>query len=261
MMEKWFWLKASAVVLAAGSAVLWGVHFLNDPDYVVQKLYLVGRVEGASAVEVEQAVESARLGNLFLTDIEAVRAAVEDLSWVKEARVVRVWPDALRIDIERYESVAIWEDGRLVAGDGRLFSANDESIERLAQMPMFSGDAAYTAQAAAYLPAFREALSGMNARLKAVNVSFRGSWSVTTESQTMPPVTIELGRAFTEVTPVEKLKRVVRHFDHICSVMRGYPPRIDARYRDAFAVQYPSRASGQLWIKEHQSNQVKKGEG
>ncbi len=259
MSEKMFWLKAAAFVLVTGGAALWGAHFLSDPGFSVQKLYLVGRVEGTSAAEVQQAVEAVRPGNLVLTDIEAVRTAVEDLSWVKKARVVRVWPDALRIDIERYDAVAIWEDGRLVAADGRLFTANDESIERLAQMPMFSGDAAYTAQAAAYLPAFREALDGMNARLKAVNVSFRGSWSVTTESQTMPPVTIELGRAFTEMTPVEKLKRVVKHFNHICTVMRGYPPKIDARYRDAFAVQYPSRASGQIWLKEHESKQAKKG--
>lgn len=258
---KFFWIKAAAVLLIAGGATVGTVRFLHNPDFAVRRLYLLGGVEGSSVAEVSQAVASAMPENLLFTDIDAVSEAVEALSWVKSARVTRVWPDGLRIDIDRYRAVAIWEDGRLVAADGRLFTANDESIERLAQMPMFSGDPAYAAQAAAYLPAFQAAVAGLKARLKAVHVSFRGSWSVTAESQTLPAVTIELGRAFTTGTPVEKLQRVVRHFDHLCRVMQGYPQKIDARYRDAFAAQLPDRASVELWAKEHAPQKVKKGEG
>ena len=151
---KFFWIKAAAVLLIAGGGTVGTVRFLHNPDFAVRRLYLLGGVEGSSVAEVSQAVTSAVPGNLLFTDIDAVSEAVEALSWVKSARVTRVWPDGLRIDIDRYRAVAIWEDGRLVAADGRLFTANDESIERLAQMPMFSGDPAYAAQAAAYLPAF-----------------------------------------------------------------------------------------------------------
>ena len=257
---KLVWVKAAVTLLIVVAGVLGTVRFLHDPAYAVRRLYILGGVEGSSVAEVEQAVASVGRGHILLTDIRAVSDAVEELSWVKSARVTRVWPDALRIDIDRYRAVAIWEDGRLVASDGRLFTANDESIERLAQMPLFTGDPSYSAQAAAYLPAFREAVAGMKARLKSVNVSFRGSWSVTAESQTMPSVTIELGRAFTTATPVEKLKRVVKHYGYLCRVMQGYPQKIDARYRDAFAAQLPNRASVELWAKENNSQSVKKGE-
>ena len=260
MSMKLVWIKTALAVLVAVAVTVGFVRFKHAPGFSVRTLYVAGPVEGSGVTEVTQAVQTVPLGNLLLTDIDAVRAAVREVSWVKDARVVRVWPDALRIDVERYEAVAIWEDGRLVAADGRLFVANDESIERLAQMPVLSGDPAYAAQAVAYLPQFQSAVSKMPARLKGIYVSFRGSWRITVESQVMPNVTIELGRAFTEATPVEKLQRVTRHFSHICRILRGYPQQIDARYRDAFAAQLPNRASVRLWLKEHDPDQLKKGE-
>ena len=257
---KLLWIKITIALVVVAAGVLGVARFLEDPDFSVKKLYVVGRVEGSSLAEVEAAVANTNPGHILFADIEAVRSAVADLSWVKNVRVVRVWPDGLRIDIDRYEAVAIWEDGRLVAPDGRLFTTNDESIERLAQMPMFSGDPAYAAQAASYLTQFREAVATVDARLKAVHVSYRGSWSVTAESQSIPPVTIELGRAFTEATPVEKLQRVMKYFKHTCNVLRGYPQRIDARYRDAFAAQLPNRASVQQWVRDNAGVTTMKGD-
>ena len=46
----------------------------------------------------------------------------------------------------------------------------------------------------------------------------------------------------------------------LCRIMQGYPLRIDARYRDAFAAQLPNAESAKLWRLEHPAVQ-KKGEG
>lgn len=45
---------------------------------------------------------------LPLADIEN---AFENLAWIKEAQVIRVWPDRLRVIVTEYEPVVIWQDG------------------------------------------------------------------------------------------------------------------------------------------------------
>lgn len=58
---------------------------------------LCGRPGGKQAVE--SAFRSRPLGNILLCDIEKLRSQIRSLSWVKEARIRKVFPAALRIEI------------------------------------------------------------------------------------------------------------------------------------------------------------------
>lgn len=259
MQKKRVWrcvFVAAALLAAAGGAY----RFLTSEANTVRELYIVGDVKGPSVNEMQQVVQRTVQGTLFTVNLKAVKEAVQELSWVQSASVERVWPDGLKVTVIKHNPVAIWEDGRLVSSEGILFTGNDESIEKLADMPMFSGDAAYSVQAVQYLPAFMKAAKALGGRLKGVHASYRGSWSVTVELKTTPVVTIELGRALTENSPVERLERVVKHYPDLCRIMQGCPLRIDARYRDAFAAQLPNAESARLWRLEHPAVQ-KKGEG
>lgn len=259
MQKKRVWrcvFVAAALLAAAGGAY----RFLTSEANTVRELYIVGDVKGPSVNEMQQVVQRTVQGTLFTVNLKAVKEAVQELSWVQSASVERVWPDGLKVTVIKHNPVAIWEDGRLVSSEGILFTGNDESIEKLADMPMFSGDAAYSVQAVQYLPAFMKAAKALGGRLKGVHASYRGSWSVTVELKTTPVVTIELGRALTENSPVERLERVVKHYPDLCRIMQGYPLRIDARYRDAFAAQLPNAESAKLWRLEDPAVQ-KEGEG
>lgn len=64
------------------------------------------RVEGAERTPATAVVEAARVargGNLFAVDVQAVRAAVEALPWVRSARVVRTVPSTLTIAVEEWK--------------------------------------------------------------------------------------------------------------------------------------------------------------
>ena len=154
----------------------------------------------------------------------------------------RLWPDSLYIEVKRHQSVAIWEDGRLVSEDGVLYVSNDEPIERLLQLPAFSGDPQYAEQAVRYLPRFNEEARRIDARVKAVKVTFRGSWSVVLESPRFDSMEIELGRALTQGGPINRLRQVLDSMDRVVAMLKAYPERIDARYKNAFAAQLPPQA-------------------
>jgi cell division protein FtsQ len=59
-----------------------------------------------------------RLGNILLCDLEAVRAQVRGLAWVKDASVQKVFPSSLRITVVERAPFALLERGGLHLADG-----------------------------------------------------------------------------------------------------------------------------------------------
>ena len=164
---------------------------------MLQRLEMTGDVQKVPLARLKEAVEPAAAGKTFFTvDLKAVRDAAETVPWVQYAAVRRVWPDALMIDVTVYEAAAVYEDGRLVSGEGQLFSANPDEG----------------------------------------SLSDRGSWTLTIESPTIPPTKIELGRDANGAAVEERLRQVGEAYPRIVEIMGGPPASLDARYRRAIAA-------------------------
>jgi cell division protein FtsQ len=71
---------------------------------------------------IENFYAAPRLGNILLCDLEAVRAQVRRLAWVKDASVQKVFPAALRITVVERTPFALLERGglRLADEDGHV---------------------------------------------------------------------------------------------------------------------------------------------
>ncbi len=222
---------------AAAASLVW--FLLTAPALQIKTIEVRGPVEAAGLQEVTRTVERTLSGNILTANINDVKKAVEGISWIQSAYVSRLWPDSLYIEVKRHRSVAIWEDGRLVSDEGVLYMSNDEPIERLLALPAFAGDPQYAPQAVKYLARFNAEAARIQARVKAVKVTFRGSWSVVLESARFASMEIELGRALTQDGPVNHLRQVVDNMDRVVAMLKAYPERIDARYKNAFAAQLP----------------------
>lgn len=234
-----------ACLFALASAGVYGVFVQSFLQ--IRHLQIDGRVEVAAVREVREAVRSAMDGNLVTVDIDGVRQTVETLDWVRSARVTRQWPDSLHVRIDRHAPVAIWEDGRLVSTDGVVFASTDESIETLAGLPLFGGDPTYIKQAVEFLPRFQDSARQASSSVKALHVSYRGSWSVRMENDAGVAIDVDLGRNRSEQDIARRFERVARYLNELSDNLQGYPIAIDARYRDAFAVKLPDEQSSQAW--------------
>lgn len=234
-----------AAVVAALATALY--EFVEADYFRIKRIYVEGGLDGAALQEVTDAAAKNLHGTFFTADIDAVQQRIASLGWITSVRVNRVWPDALGIRVGRMGAVAIWEDGRLVAQDGRLFPGTDESIELLGNLPTFSGDSRFAKDAVANYPRIRDMVRPIKARVKALDISFRGSWKVTLEGEEFPALTIELGRVAGDETPLERLQLVVNNFYRITDIMRGFPERIDARYHNAFAASLPTQEGADFW--------------
>jgi len=143
----------------------------------------VAGVSGARADEVRALVIPEGRHSILSLDPADVRARVQSLDWVADARVRRLWPSTIEIQIERRQAYARWQE------DGQI-SVIDYNGERLLaeravdhpDLPLVVGEGA--GPAAEPLLIALENLPQLRERLRAlVRVGDR-RWNVELESGT-----------------------------------------------------------------------------
>lgn len=84
-----------------------------------------------------------RLGNILLCDLEAVRAQVRRLAWVKDASVQKIFPSALRITVVERAPFALLERNglRLADEEGHVLEAVDSLDEY--KLPVISDETGF----------------------------------------------------------------------------------------------------------------------
>lgn len=116
-------------------------------------------LQGASA-DSEPAIKAAldlhRGEAITSLDLNALRQKVEEVGWVKQARIVRLLPDTLVVSVQERERLAVWQhDGRTVVidADGRPIREADPA--RFPELPLVVGEGA-DAAAGRILPLVRQ---------------------------------------------------------------------------------------------------------
>jgi cell division protein FtsQ len=87
----------------------------------------------ARAAEVRALIVPEDRHSILSLDPEAVKARVESLDWVAAARVRRLWPSTLRVEVERRQEYALWQED----GEISVIDVNGERLlaERAADHP------------------------------------------------------------------------------------------------------------------------------
>ena len=125
---------------------------LADLGFRVGAVHLQGASKAAQADII--AAAGLRPGQpIFGLDLEAVRANVEKVGWVKHAKVIRLLPDTMVIAVEERRMLAVWQHAgqtQVVDSEGAVVAEADPG--HFASLPLVVGEGADKA-AAAILPA------------------------------------------------------------------------------------------------------------
>ncbi len=148
-----------ALVMATGSrAERIGQSLSSGVDGVTTGLGLkLNRVHitGASdeATPAIQRALDVQAGQPITTlDLDALKASVEQVGWVREARVVRLLPDTLIVEVKEHDRLAVWQTGGrtyVIDSEGRAIPGADAG--RYPNLPLVVGKGA-DAAAGALLP-------------------------------------------------------------------------------------------------------------
>jgi cell division protein FtsQ len=176
-------------------------------------------------------LESERTASFFRLNLDKVRELSEGASWVRHARVRRVWPNRLEISVEEHEALALWDDGRIVNTFGELFSANLDEAEEDGALPEFSGPLGTERLVVSRYAELRRLLLPLNVHPLALTLSSRQAW----EAQLNDGSKLLMGRE--QGLPIEeRVRRWVGAYPQAKAKLNGRAELIDLRYPNGFAL-------------------------
>ena len=122
----------------------------------IENVKIAGQSQ-TSEIDVLNALDIGTYPSLLTLDVEAAKARIEALPWVKQATLRKLYPDAVDIEIVERDPYAVWEHGAdtsLVDQSGKVIT--DTVSDRFASLPRVVGNGAapraaeYTNLIAAY---------------------------------------------------------------------------------------------------------------
>ncbi|MBI1405977.1 MAG: FtsQ-type POTRA domain-containing protein [Caulobacter sp.] len=112
--------------------------------FTVQEIHVAGATPAGE--EAIRAVLAPAKGQAILgLDLGTVREGVENIGWVRHAKVVRLLPNTLMVQVDERSAMAVWQkNGKLVVidGTGRLIPEADPAA--FPQLPLVVGAGAET---------------------------------------------------------------------------------------------------------------------
>jgi len=114
-------LMVIAVAFLAWAAVGW-VTRLSAFNY--REVVVTTPLARASGAHLEAVIRGELRGSFFTMDLDAARASLARVPWVRAVALRRQWPRRLEIEVDEHQPLARWNDGALVSTRGDVFTAN-----------------------------------------------------------------------------------------------------------------------------------------
>ncbi|MEK6243700.1 MAG: cell division protein FtsQ/DivIB [Pseudomonadota bacterium] len=234
-------LNLAANALIGAAALLFAFAglqlLLRSPLFPLKEIVVRGDLKNADAAEIKNAVDGVG-GNFFAADLAALRARLEQVTWVRRVDLRRVWPERIEVKLEEHVAFARWGGTGLVNTFGEPFSApmDDGSA---AQLPLFAGPAGSEGELARRYRRFAALLAPLGEIPDRVVLTSRYAWQLRLAGGEIGGLNLELGRDGAE--PVEQ--RLARFVAAYPESLGRLPRRaaaehrfVDLRYPNGFAL-------------------------
>ncbi|MFM9943427.1 MAG: cell division protein FtsQ/DivIB [Hyphomicrobiaceae bacterium] len=99
-------------------------HLLRTAGFTINEIAVSGHKLALDS-DIYAALKLETESSILGYDVVAARRRIEDIAWVAEAQVVRVFPDKLRVLVTERKPVALWRQGEqqaLVDSTGRILA-------------------------------------------------------------------------------------------------------------------------------------------
>jgi cell division protein FtsQ len=225
-------LNSAAGLLVVVAALLFAFAglqlLLQSALFPIRQLEVDRGLKHTTRQEIEAAVRGHLDGNFFAVDLSGIRAALEQLPWVRRVTVRRVWPDRIAVAVEEHVALARWGDGALVNTYGERFPGRSR-----AALPVFLGPAGTEQEVARRYAHFATLVAPLGTSLERVVLTPRHAWQLRLASG----LNIMLGR---DADSAElQLARFVAAYPETLGRIARRHAYVDLRYPNGFALRTP----------------------
>jgi cell division protein FtsQ len=220
-------LTGLLLVAVLASTVFLGKQWLSDPwRFPLSVVEVKGDFRYLDRQQLQAAVVPYATGGFFTVDVAAIRTAAEQLPWVHKARVRRIWPETLRLQIEEQQPVALWGEHGFLNKGGEPFvpEATDISLA----LPSLAGPDGQELKVLENFQQVAEILAPLGIKVTRMELDNRRAWHLQLDNA----VLLELGRA----DAWQRLQRFVRAYPSIFAGRMDDLQHVDLRYSNGFSV-------------------------
>ena len=259
------------LLAAAGAWLIWRAL----PEVPVREVRFVNvgmnafsHVNGDDLTRIARAVAATRV-SVLRTDLADVKAAVEQVDWVRRADVRRLLPDSIEVKIEEQVPFGIWrnatgpaatpptdtdgEDMRtapeqLINRFGEVFKGK-LPVEQQATLPVLIGPPEAAKEVLAGFEQFGKQLSVIERAPRELQLSVRRAWTIRLDNG----MTLEIGRSDAEL----RLVRFIHAYRQVAA-LQAAGAHLDLRYQNGLAIRTVSVATPTLKQSVVTKAQIKK---
>lgn len=215
-------------------ACMAGVRWLSDPlNFPITVVEVKGEFRYLLKEDLQAAMAPFVSGGFFTVDVSAIRAAAEQLPWLYQASVKRVWPAMLRVEIVEQQPVAHWGERGYLNAAGESFEP--ERAASTAALPRLSGPPGQEQKVLAHYHQVVNTLTPLGLQVARVDLDERRAWQVYLDNG----IELRLGRA----EPWQRLQRFVRAYPGIFAGRIAELQGVDLRYSNGFSVLWQELAA------------------
>ncbi len=210
----------------------------KDPlRFPVQNVDILGTMDYADRDALIASVKPHTLQGFYGLDIEMLQQTLEAHAWIATARVSRVWPSRIAINVEEHEPAARWNDGHLISKRLVLFKPHqlDRQSADFAQwsdvfrpLPLVSGAQGRHVELLDAYRAYEQQLGTFNLSLSLLEEDDRLSQTLILSNGEV----IKLGREQRQL----RMSRFLDVYERIIEKAKDGPLSFDMRYSSGFSL-------------------------
>ncbi|WP_455233816.1 cell division protein FtsQ/DivIB [Thiogranum longum] len=224
------WVKpmlALTTLLGSAGGLVMLLSWMKDPHYwPVQAVHIEGKFRHLQREQLQGEISPLASAGFFAMNVGEIQAHIQQMAWVEQVSVRRVWPDQLKILLKEQQPVAYWGDAAYLNGQAQVFEPQ-QRVE-LTGLPYLEGPDGYEQRVLTMYQGMGEMLQSLKLRVKSLRLDARRAWRL----QLSNGLTIEIGRN----DPVDRVARFVRVYPAILASGNGRVVAVDLRYSNGFAV-------------------------
>jgi len=224
------WIKpVLALATMTGSVIglTMMLDWMRDPyQWPVRTVNIKGEFKHLQQTQLKNEVAPLASEGFFGMNVRAIQERLQNLPWVEQVSVRRVWPDQLSIEVREQRPVAYWGEKGLLNPLAQVFEP-EQSVD-LPVLPRFEGPNGYEQRVLFMYRQLQGMLKPLKLSVGSLRLDARRTWRV----QLRNDLTVEIGRSH----PVERIARFVRVYPAILAAGSGQVMSVDLRYSNGFAV-------------------------
>lgn len=229
--KRWLnWVVPTIVLLGL---LIWAAKHLSDPATLpINKVRVHGTFVNLNENMLHKAVDNIVAGGYFNVNVNEVREVIENLPWVYQATVRRVWPNTLSVTVIEQKAVARWAAGGLLNEQGEVFKPAEAS--NVNALPLFSGPEQLNKLMLEKFRQISELVTPLQSDITHFTMDARHAVSV----EFANGIQVVLGRENT----LHRLQRLIKIYPRVLGKRQAEIKSIDLRYTNGMAVAWKKQS-------------------